>query len=347
MNCIERISIENFRGIKHLEMEGFSKINLIFGKNNVGKTSILESLFLLLGMSNPELPNAVNAFRLPYNSSNWDYLQYLFHNIELDSQIKLSGTVKQETRSVEISLQSLYHSLGQSSSSTDAKNFDSIKLSYKRGNIANQMTSTFSFLPDGRITRQLDTTYKENVLAKFISSARNNDLGSEFSQYLKQQKNGNRDELLAMLKAFDNNISSIDMLNDGLYIGFNNINGLVPLAFAGDGLKLFLNTLISVANSNNDVILVDEMDNGLHYSSYILFWKSLIKLISQKNTQIFLTTHNREILEALARVLKENANSRHLASFYSISNFEDAMHAYKYDAEEFMIAIESDLELRR
>ncbi len=38
--------IENFRGFDHLELDDLARINLIAGKNNVGKTSVLESLFI-------------------------------------------------------------------------------------------------------------------------------------------------------------------------------------------------------------------------------------------------------------------------------------------------------------
>lgn len=47
-----KIEIERFRGIRHASIEGFKQINLFFGKNNCGKSSLLESLFLASGLSN-------------------------------------------------------------------------------------------------------------------------------------------------------------------------------------------------------------------------------------------------------------------------------------------------------
>lgn len=47
------ITIKNFRGFDLLEINGFAKINLFVGANNVGKTSILEALFMLSGLTNP------------------------------------------------------------------------------------------------------------------------------------------------------------------------------------------------------------------------------------------------------------------------------------------------------
>lgn len=68
-----KIEIERFRGIKHASIENFKQINLFFGKNNCGKSSLLESLFLASGLSNPLLPIHVNFMRgysLRFNSAN-------------------------------------------------------------------------------------------------------------------------------------------------------------------------------------------------------------------------------------------------------------------------------------
>ena len=41
----EQLKIENFRGIKSLEINDLARINLFVGKNNCGKTSVLEAAF--------------------------------------------------------------------------------------------------------------------------------------------------------------------------------------------------------------------------------------------------------------------------------------------------------------
>ena len=65
-----RIEIERFRSIRYARIEGFKQINLFFGKNNCGKSSLLESLFLVSGLSNPLLPMHINIMRgYPKNRS--------------------------------------------------------------------------------------------------------------------------------------------------------------------------------------------------------------------------------------------------------------------------------------
>ena len=59
----QTISIAHFRGIEHVALHGLKQVNLIVGKNNSGKTSLLEAFFLLAGMSDPRLAIAINQFR--------------------------------------------------------------------------------------------------------------------------------------------------------------------------------------------------------------------------------------------------------------------------------------------
>ncbi|MFZ4555388.1 MAG: AAA family ATPase [Pseudanabaena sp.] len=43
---IKKITIENFRCFDKLKVLGFERVNLISGKNNAGKTALLEAIFL-------------------------------------------------------------------------------------------------------------------------------------------------------------------------------------------------------------------------------------------------------------------------------------------------------------
>ena len=61
MDGFKNIEINNFRGIDHLKIEDFSRVNIFLGQNSSGKSSVLECLLLLMGMSNPDLPQTINS----------------------------------------------------------------------------------------------------------------------------------------------------------------------------------------------------------------------------------------------------------------------------------------------
>src|SRR5262249_11581485 len=95
-----RISIRNFRGIASLDASGFRRINLIMGRNNSGKTTFLESLFLLGGATNPLFPTTLGQLRGQrlggtYPDPVW---RPLFHNLDPRVPVEIRGQWAEERR---------------------------------------------------------------------------------------------------------------------------------------------------------------------------------------------------------------------------------------------------------
>ena len=82
---IDGISIENFRSFHKTTISGFERINLFGGKNNVGKTSLLEAFFV--GLENNILP--ISRFRKQQPVSNKSD-EYIFFNQNLNNPIKIT-----------------------------------------------------------------------------------------------------------------------------------------------------------------------------------------------------------------------------------------------------------------
>ena len=59
MEGFKNLEIKNFRGIDRLVMDDFSRVNVFLGQNGSGKSSILEAILMLTGMSNPGLPQSI------------------------------------------------------------------------------------------------------------------------------------------------------------------------------------------------------------------------------------------------------------------------------------------------
>lgn len=89
MNGFKNLEIKNFRGIDHLTIEDFSRVNVFLGQNNSGKSSVLECLLLLMGSSNPDLPQTINSIRAGGYSSFAD-LGYMFRNFDLKQKPEIS-----------------------------------------------------------------------------------------------------------------------------------------------------------------------------------------------------------------------------------------------------------------
>ena len=92
--------IKNFRCFRDLKVTEFERVNLIAGMNDVGKTTLLEALFIHAGPFNPELAIRVNIFRGierlhievgKYGEGPWDSL---FSNFKIDTEVEFIGELE-------------------------------------------------------------------------------------------------------------------------------------------------------------------------------------------------------------------------------------------------------------
>ncbi|NIM17771.1 MAG: AAA family ATPase, partial [Candidatus Aminicenantes bacterium] len=87
-----KIKIENFRGINLLEFKEPKQFNLIVGENNSCKTTVLESIFILTGPTNPYLPLTTNVFRGFHLTTDYSW-SLIFNRLNTQLPLKLYGEV--------------------------------------------------------------------------------------------------------------------------------------------------------------------------------------------------------------------------------------------------------------
>ncbi len=359
MALLNKIRIENFRGFDSLELNELGKINVLLGRNNCGKTSILEALFLLIGMSNPELPENINRLRgiLSSESNNINTLKYLFHDLNLAISPLITGNLKGQIR--KLKLEPYYKpSLGEdlkdksfdpytTSSSVQELNGLKLEFSISENGHSKKYESVYS-VSGGRIEQRIPKDYNESLKAIFIPSGSKDSFSllNNYSELVKKKKDH---IVLETIQNFDKRVESIQALHDGIYLGLKGVDELVISNIAGDGIRRYLYIITTVANLSNGIILIDEIENGLHYSAFRLLWESILSVCETTNSQLFITTHNIETLQMLKCILEEESNAqyRDWINFYTIAETkEKGTKAYRYTYEGFNDAIDNEIEIR-
>ena len=95
---IKSISFQNFRGFKHLDLQDLTQITLLSGKNNAGKSTVLEGLFLLADHYDPMCFSKICNFRNLPVIPDFDILwKPLFHKLNADEPIQISARLEQDT----------------------------------------------------------------------------------------------------------------------------------------------------------------------------------------------------------------------------------------------------------
>lgn len=364
---IKSINIKKFRGINSLKLDGFKRINFFLGENNCGKTSILEALFLIIGMSNPLLTRNIHLFRGLNLTDNEDF-RFLFYKLNFTSNIIINAeTYNNEIRKLRIkpkffSSSKVKISNGLSQEEKDEQesvssasinntqkieklNFNSLITNTKTDE-SNEIRTSIS-LSGNNVKTDKAEKYKEKLSGFFINSDTIfKGLNEKIEDIL---VNKQKDRLLKPLKKIEPKICDISLGNKGMVYLDLGYKRLVPINLLGDGIRRILSVLAKLLSQNNVILLFDEIENGLHYTSQKIFLRNLIKISELQNAQLFLTTHSIESLRTLKSILSSSELQKFQSETkcFTIRKYEgDNLKAYSYDYEKLDYAIEQDIEMR-
>lgn len=355
MDGFKNIEIKNFRGIDHLKIDDFSRVNVFLGQNSSGKSSVLECLFLMMGMSNPDLPQYINSIR-SRNYSSFADLGYLFHNYDLKIKPEVASELFDDTkRHLTLEMTYIFDEKAQVGlqdghiPTSETKTFlNTLKINFDVE--SNQQKSAYecsiTVNQQGLITNKKPA---EGYLEKNSVAVLSADLsaGNPSNDLVELAKRKRKDIVAEYMKSFDSHITAVEILSNVAYISMEGIDQLLAVNMMGDGMRRFLNIVAASANPINNIILIDEIDNGLHYSAYKKLWEAIFALATSTNKQVFVTTHSKETLGYLNEMLKEHAEYQKEMRLYTLARTPLKGHqAYKYTFEGLNGACANDVELR-
>ncbi len=328
---IQSVRIKNFKTFKDTQIDGFTKLNIITGGNNVGKSNLLEALYCLVGKSMHPCANLTEIYdnirKEPLTTESKNLMFYgldtekeiqivttLDNNQTFDLQIKFIASEKQKVIESQIIPTAEQTQMSSQLNFTLKKNNEEIYNDHL--NIAkvpnfppipnqsgynrqfknfdpNQLQKLLPF--ESAVIIPSDVAYRQAHMIQAVSKiCSNNQLEEELNERLNQ---------------FDNNIQSISFnTNNQLKLKVKNIKEKVPLSVFGDGLKKYLHIVSAFMADNAKTIYIDEVENGLHFSRMRLLLRCVIDFINDNkdgNLQVFMTTHNQEFIEILDQVIKE------------------------------------------
>lgn len=357
---IEQIMFENFRGFKKLELLDLKPIALISGKNNSGKSSILEGIFLFLDHAAPESFTKINRFRglvSPVDSlSSWETF---FYQMNVQNHLRISATYAGVPALLEYERDDKFvppidgnmpqDVMGQIISS--ATSTYTLKFKYQKGDYVED--GHFIVGPMG-IVRNMATsaspdTYSAMPFTQYINAAIINSNSDSFiAEWLgKLELTGRKQYVIEILKLVEPAIDDLTIIVvSGTAQIFAKIGSqLLPLRLAGDGLNKLLFIVLSIAVNPNSIVLIDEIEAGFHYSMYKQLWKVIAQTSSENNCQIIATTHSYECIVGAVDGVGEAGRSSSFC-FYRLDKNSTGNHVYRYSDDLLQAAVATDMEVR-
>lgn len=306
------LSIKNLRGLESLELAELQRINIFVGRNNTGKSTVLEGLFLLGSATNGTAALSVAQQRDQYTLQPDRLWRPLFGNAEPGQPIAIDGRWKNWNRRLNIAA----IKADPVTASADAKASQSIRvttvsdnfiiggltLTYiNADNVSSQGTITINPITHVVNTSGQQTPNTDIIPTAFLSARGWPSIPEVARQFSALVKIKQEDSVVEALKSLDPRITRLEVLSDGgsaAVYADTGFEALLPLAVAGEGLMRLFVMAVTFADIRGGVLLVDEIDNGLHHSVMDDVWRFLAKQAARFDVQIFATTHSDEMIRS-------------------------------------------------
>ncbi len=374
---LHSLEIQNYRNLKHLTIERLGRVNLLIGKNNTGKTSVLEAIAIhinrgdiqfLLQLQTERGENYVrndvsesggteiiNALRTLSAMFSGRQIQFAQQNAILVGELKdtLFGPLTDTHNRTRIRLVRFTEKYEFSDNapsdiprrrrtildddSDDSEAILGLEVLSNQSNILIRLKNI------ERGSRRINVAHlsRPNSQKSNYQFVRTKNIERDINGTLwdKISLTKSEDEIINALRIIEQDIDRITFRNENELeripvVKLRSSNDVVPLRAMGDGINRILTIILAMVNCENGYFLIDEFENGLHYSVQEQLWKVVFNVAERLNIQVFATTHSHDCIEAFASVLGSDQAKKDFGYMIRLDNYDGNIEATLYDSEE-------------
>lgn len=365
--------INGFRGIEDLTVSRLGRVNLISGRNGVGKTSLLEAVRVyasrghyyvladILGRRD-ELTRATGEDGAEFFAPNLECLFY-GRTVSSETHMTIGPGGHNPTLNVKVApLSEEYLSQRDVPSHERILGEDSraLMVEFQDG----EQEIPFSrILQMDRIVHPripgLTRSGESDIPAEVVCEILGPDLLSnrDIARFWDRVAltDGETRSVEALNLIFDDRVERVAVVGDDstsrhifggrrVVVRLKNEKSPVPLMSLGDGAARLFGVALALANSKDGFLLIDEVENGIHYSLQFDFWKMVMKAAHENNVQVFATTHSWDCVRGFAWAASETEEVE--GALIRLFNKGGKVKAVEYSERDLKIAAEQGIELR-
>lgn len=324
---LTQLKIQNFRLFKHLHIEGLRRINLFAGKNNSGKTALLEALRIMAAGEDLSVMEYILEQRGRQTANFWEAYDPLFYRPALQSS--LSG------QPVPFRI----NDFGIDRAAKGEKSTDYSLLIKGNRQDLNHLRNNSRFPLPGKL--------QPNDTAVFIPFGANDFFPLErlWESIVLTPK---EDQVINILKeSILPTLVRLDVKPDRTLVRLEGESKPLPLASLGDGAQRMLLIAVALVSAKDNLLLLDEIEAGLHYSVLEKLWAVIFRYADQLNVQVFATTHSSDAIKSFTYLLEQPGN-REQGAFFRLQTDRQTGHteAIAYNLDQLELSLESNLEPR-
>ena len=325
---LDSLKISNFRCFENLEISSLGRVNLIVGKNNTGKSTVLEAVHVLARNGADDALSSILKDRHEFFSDAADSSKEV-------SSADLWGKVRALNNNKEISIGNLQGTKIVGSEFTLEK---SLVRSWKGETIINT-TVPYAII---RTTLESETKLAELWDEVYLNSE------DQFLQDALHILNPNITSLMFVQRP-DKSVNPVEGLTRRVaVVKLKGESKAIPLKSMGEGISRLLQIFLHAFFARDGYLMIDEFENGLHYSIQEEVLEKLFKLAKELNIQVFMTTHSKDVIKAFSKVSLASPEEGRLISLGRNEREPDkkTITALVYNEDDIKLIAETDMEVR-
>lgn len=369
-DMLSKLKMEGYRGFEAYELADLSRVNLLVGPNNCGKTSILEAVHFLVSRGDPSVLTRSarrhgemnDAGAEPTRRTKPDVSHWFFdRRFEPGRRFCLSAggghsPVTVTVRPAELDEASLFER-----DTPDESDVNGLPLLLQIEGASARRPVVLpvagnGVLLDGGLLRFRSSWPAGASPSPPVQFVTPDSLDVEPMRAMWDQVliEGRESEVIGTMQLLEPELDSIHFLtNDapqmragraGVLLGFRGAGRRVPLGSYGDGMRRLLALSLSLMRTAEGFLLIDEIDTGLHWTVMEDMWRLVVETAQQSSIQVFATTHSFDCLRGLAALVESRPD---LAEEISVQKIERLLtKAVGVDAQDLRVAVEQNIEVR-
>lgn len=338
---LDSLIIKNFRSLADFEVAKLGRINLIVGKNNAGKSSVLEALRIYAGNGQRELLDSISAehderYRVKETERAEPDAPLPFQDFftgrnfpaddDIAIQIGSARTPDDVLRVQHVFLaeerEPVVDEVGETSFRVRRRIVPKTQLQSEAGELRQALQITKAerryppFFLDSGYSRLRPPVFETAnsipcsvIPTQFISQDELADEWdkialTEYSEVVKQAMRiiAPEFENLNFVRNDEGRPAARPNFQRSAKVKLSDVPRPVPLNSLGDGMLRVLQLALKLFPAKGGFLLIDEFENGLHYSVQEKVWALLFEMAKKLDIQVFATTHSWDCIESFTKV---------------------------------------------
>ena len=372
------LTIKGFRGIDALSIPRLGRVTLLAGKNSIGKTTVLDAVGVYAARGRyPALSNLLRDREEVFAGADEDGGSTLL----LDWRALFYGRDASQSACISIGPENVAEQLVIKPSISSGAQVDMFDPSLEDAHIQAleaeyggsqeeilTWTIPFDVRPPYRVPRTAGARHIRRSQHRLFEEGEpppaieyeflgpglvgNNDLARLWDGVALTDDEARAVSALQLV--FGSDVERVAVVGDDMvYLGrpgrravvrLSGQNRPVPLRSLGDGALRLFGVALALANGRGGFLLIDEAENGIHYSLQRDFWNMVLRTAHENNVQVFATTHSSDCIKGFAQAATEFKDAEGV--LVRLSRQYGNLRAVDYPEKELAIAAEQGIEVR-